>query len=145
MGTITSVTKKFKWHCAHRLLNHKGLCNNIHGHTYKMEVTAMGKLKNDGMIVDFGDLKNIITAEIVNNFDHALLIYKEDDDLMGVHDAMLTKTFIFPFNTTVENMVKWIFETLNKASEINDWGLVFTKVVLYETDTSFAECENIKG
>ena len=52
------VTKIFDWHCSHRLTNHEGLCKNIHGHTYKLEVEIDGSLlsggSSDGMVIDFG-------------------------------------------------------------------------------------------
>ena len=67
------VTRIFEFDCAHRLPWHKGKCFNLHGHTYKLEVTASGSLNKNGIVIDFGDLKKIVNEEVVEKFDHHLL------------------------------------------------------------------------
>ena len=59
-----------------------GKCKNIHGHSYQLFVTVIGKpISNSehvkfGMVIDFSDLKKIIKEEIVNVFDHATVFNK---------------------------------------------------------------------
>ena len=61
--TKVRVTKQFNFEAAHALWNYDGKCKNIHGHTYKLFVTVIGKPINNnkdpkhGMVIDFGDLK----------------------------------------------------------------------------------------
>ena len=72
------ITKKFSFEMAHALYNYDGLCRNIHGHTYKLEVTLLGEAQKnagqpkDGMVMDFGALKKLVNKKIVHVFDHAL-------------------------------------------------------------------------
>ena len=55
---------------AHHLLNYKGKCENMHGHNWKVEVTARGdKLDNSNILVDFKTLKKVVN-EIMEYLDH---------------------------------------------------------------------------
>jgi len=55
----TKISKEFKWEMSHRLPFHKGLCQNIHGHTYKLRLDLVGSLDENGMLIDFYDLEII--------------------------------------------------------------------------------------
>jgi 6-pyruvoyltetrahydropterin/6-carboxytetrahydropterin synthase len=74
------VTKRFHFEMAHTLYEYDGLCRNIHGHSYNLEVTLIGEPRKepnhpkDGMVMDFGELKKMVKAEIVDRFDHALMV-----------------------------------------------------------------------
>ena len=78
--TKIRVTKIFEFDTAHALHNYDGLCSNIHGHTYKLHVTVIGEPISDpsspkyGMVVDFGVLKNKIKENLVDKFDHSLIV-----------------------------------------------------------------------
>ena len=79
MKTIR-ITKKFKFEMAHALHGYDGLCKNIHGHSYKLWVTIKGEVKNqsghvkDGMLMDFARLKDIIESQIIEKYDHSLVL-----------------------------------------------------------------------
>ena len=74
------VTKIFTFETAHVLYGYDGKCKNIHGHSYKLFVTIKGKPIDDinneknGMVLDFGDLKAIVKEEIVDEWDHGLMV-----------------------------------------------------------------------
>lgn len=76
------ITKQFNFETAHALYGYDGKCKNIHGHSYKLSVTVIGTPISDstnvkyGMVIDFGDLKKIVSSEIVNKFDHASVFNK---------------------------------------------------------------------
>ena len=59
---MTTVTKIFKFEACHNLPHYEGACHNLHGHSYKLEVTVGGTVETStnnpkcGMIVDFKDL-----------------------------------------------------------------------------------------
>lgn len=81
MSTIR-ITKQFDFETGHALYGYDGKCKNVHGHSYKLSVTVIGiPLSNPshvkyGMVIDFSDLKKIVTSEIVNIFDHATVFNK---------------------------------------------------------------------
>ena len=51
------VAKRFRWEAAHRLTDHPGACKSIHGHSYEMTVILSGDVDENGMVVEFADLK----------------------------------------------------------------------------------------
>lgn len=76
------ITKQFSFETGHALYGYDGKCRNVHGHSYKLSVTVIGKPNNDsnhvkyGMVIDFSDLKKIVKEEIVDVFDHATVFNK---------------------------------------------------------------------
>ena len=76
------ITKQFSFETGHALYGYDGKCKNVHGHSYKLDVTVTGEPISDtsnvkyGMVIDFGDLKKIVKSEIVNVFDHATVFNK---------------------------------------------------------------------
>lgn len=76
------ITKQFTFETGHALYGYDGKCKNVHGHSYKLSVTVIGKPISDagnvkyGMVIDFTDLKKIVNREIVNVFDHATVFNK---------------------------------------------------------------------
>lgn len=137
------VTKEFRFEMAHALWNYDGLCKNIHGHSYIMYVTIIGEPNPDandvkyGMVMDFGDLKNIVNESIVKNMDHSLAISENSkhEQLLQT-EQMFDRRHILPYQPTCENMVidfaKRIKELLPKKVQLHS-------LRLYETATSYAE------
>ena len=76
--SIIKITKQFSFEMAHALRNYDGLCRNIHGHSYKMDITLAGRPLNDdnspknGMVMDFGDLKKLVNEEVISPFSITL-------------------------------------------------------------------------
>lgn len=119
------VSKEFTFDAAHHLHCYEGKCKNLHGHTYKVVFGISGFVDEIGLVIDFGDIKEIWKQEIEIYLDHRYL------------NETLPK-----MNTTAENIVVWIYESmmesLHKRSETyNDSRLEFVR--LYETPTSYAE------
>jgi len=114
------VTKAFTFDAAHNLINYKGKCEALHGHTYRLEVTVCGtpnELEN-GLLMDFGDLKDLVNKEVLSKLDH----------------SYLNDHFEQP---STELVAMWVFETLRP--HVEKLGLVLTSVKLFETATSWVE------
>ncbi|MCM3387086.1 6-carboxytetrahydropterin synthase QueD [Ureibacillus chungkukjangi] len=118
------VSKEFTFDAAHHLHNYEGKCKNLHGHTYRAVLGISGYTDERGIVIDFGDIKEIWKQQIEIDLDHRYL--NETLPLM---------------NTTAENIVVWIYEMLAEALlNIQDYnGLRVEFVRLYETPTSYAE------
>ncbi|MEZ5105486.1 MAG: 6-carboxytetrahydropterin synthase QueD [Draconibacterium sp.] len=137
------VTKRFHFEMAHTLYEYDGLCRNIHGHSYNLEVTLMGEPRKeplhpkDGMIIDFSELKEIVKSQIVSRFDHALmvncLVPNEQKEILK---KSTNRLIVVDFQPTSENIAAYIAEILQQhlPSDV----LLFS-IRLYETITSFAE------
>ena len=135
------ITKEFKFEMAHALHGYDGLCKNIHGHSYKLFVTVKGEVKNDkgnakdGMVLDFDVLKNIVKPEIINKYDHSLVL-NANSPHSEIDLSAFEKVFFLPYQPTSENLVTdFALKIKNKLPQ----GIELYKVVLSETATSFAE------
>ena len=137
------VTKEFDFEMAHALWNYDGLCSNIHGHSYKLFVTIIGKINNNvespknGMVVDFGEIKKWVKTSLVDEFDHALLLNeKADFQSIAISKQMFKRLKITKFQPTCENLLLYIAEKI-KAQLPEHLSLFSLK--LQETATSYAE------
>lgn len=69
----TSVTRSFTFEAAHQLPWHPGRCRNLHGHSYRLEVSVEGSVDENGVVVDFDDLKAVVQREVLDHYDHTML------------------------------------------------------------------------
>ncbi|WP_077213533.1 6-carboxytetrahydropterin synthase QueD [Bacillus dakarensis] len=119
------VSKEFTFDAAHHLHNYDGKCKNLHGHTYVVVFGISGFVDERGLLIDFGDIKEIWKNEIEVFLDHRYL-----------------NETLPPMNTTAENMVVWIFEKMEEAIQCREKqydGARVEFVRLFETPTSYAE------
>ena len=135
------ITKEFHFEMSHCLNNYDGLCANIHGHSYKLFVCLRGEPNEDkssssyGMVMDFSKLKKIVQKEILDKFDHALVIEKHSEFIEQVK-SLNTKKEIVDFQPTCENLVIYIKERIEPLLPQN---VELFSVKLYETASSHAE------
>lgn len=119
---MITVTKLFSFEACHYLPNYIGKCHDLHGHSYKLEVTVSGDIKKSGatkgMIIDFKELKEIVNKAVVDKYDHSLLNE-------------------FFNNPTAEIMVESIGKILYPLFKEKDCILLSVK--LWETVNSYAE------
>lgn len=121
------VSKEFTFDAAHHLHCYDGKCKNLHGHTYKVVFGISGFVDERGLMIDFGDIKQIWKEEIEVFLDHKYL-----------------NETLPPMNTTAENIVVWIYEKMQAALQQEEKssqyiGARVEFVRLYETATSYAE------
>lgn len=141
--TKIRVTKMFEFEAAHALYNYDGLCRNVHGHSYKLSVTVIGDISTDdqsakvGMVIDFGNLKQIVKPNIIDIFDHSILLNnKEETAYFESEKKLFKRIHIVDFQPTAENMVIH-FAAIIKPLLPADIKLYSLK--LHETANSFAE------
>ena len=143
--SVMLITKSIEIDMGHRVPNHKSKCRNCHGHRYKIEVGVDDKIiskkgaSNEGMVIDFGDLKEIMMKEIDARFDHGFVIYKFEKLAnyfveMVAYEEM--KVEFVSFIPTAENLAKHWFEILQPELKKKKIKLSFVKV--WETPTSTA-------
>jgi 6-pyruvoyltetrahydropterin/6-carboxytetrahydropterin synthase len=120
MENEVQISRNYGFEAAHYIPNHKGLCKQLHGHSYTGKVTIAGiSLDEMGMIMDYGDLKVIIQDVIENKFDH----------------AMLNDTFNTP---TAEVMVLDFFKEMKAKLSADHPKVRLVEVTLKETADSEA-------
>ncbi|MBP6334312.1 MAG: 6-carboxytetrahydropterin synthase [Bacteroidia bacterium] len=140
---IVRITKQFTFEMAHALFGYDGPCRNVHGHSYRLEVTVKGKPIQTavnpklGMVMDFGDLKSIVNKHVLDDFDHTLLIYDNSftDDLEQ-YEHIFGKIRLVPYQPTCENLLIDIRQRILPYLPEN---ITLEVIRLHETATSFAE------
>lgn len=143
MTSVIRVTKEFSFEMAHALWNYDGPCRNVHGHSYKLYVTLSGTPLDEpgnpknGMVIDFTDIRDIIGKEIVDVFDHSVVISGdyEKEKLKALKD-MFGNFLIVSYQPTCENLVTDFAERIRKKLPTN---VTLHSLKLYETATSNAE------
>lgn len=130
------IAKEFRWEMGHRLPEHFDKCKNIHGHSYKMLIELEGDVQDNGMVMDYYDLKKIVNP-LVENLDHAFLVYKEDRDTIEFLDKMKSKKVVVDFQPTVENICRYFLREVKKINFPPNIKQV--KVRVYETQDDYAE------
>lgn len=141
---IIRVTKEFTFDMAHALFGYDGPCKNIHGHTYRLAVTVIGKVNEDaqdpklGMVIDFSNLKDLVKAEIIEVFDHALVLNTVvPEEYKSFINNTTDKVMFVPYQPTCENLLLDMKNKLEAALNTKQYQLFHVK--LCETPTSFAE------
>ncbi len=104
------VSKEIHFCYGHRLLNYDGKCAHPHGHNGKIVIELeAAKLDGRGMVVDFGDVKDIVQKWVDEQLDHKMILKKEDS-LVGVLKGMKEPYFLMDENPTAENLAKLIYQ-----------------------------------
>ena len=143
MGNIR-ITKQFNFETGHALFGYDGKCRNVHGHSYKLSVTVIGRPITDtshvklGMVIDFGDLKRIVKEEIVDQFDHATVFNKNTPHVELAQELMDRghNVILANYQPTSENMV---LDFADKIKARLPKNISLHSLKLPETDTSLAE------
>jgi 6-pyruvoyltetrahydropterin/6-carboxytetrahydropterin synthase len=130
------IAKEFSWEMGHRLPEHFGKCKNIHGHSYKMIVELEGDVDKNGMVLDYYDLKKIINP-IVEELDHAFLVFHEDQVVIDFLNKLNSKKVIASFQSTVENICFYFLERIKNSGLPQNIKSV--KVRICETPDDYAE------
>lgn len=137
------ISKQFRFEMAHVLLGYDGPCKNVHGHSYELTVTVKGEPNKDitnpkiGMVMDFGDLKKIVRQQIVDVFDHALVLNKRMPEEVTTNlQAHFEKIILLDYQPTSEMMVA---DFAGRIASLLPKNLELVHVLLRETATSFAE------
>ncbi len=140
--TNIRISKEFGFEMAHALNGYDGACKQIHGHSYKLRVTLIGKPINinspkKGMVMDFGDLKKIVNKAIINDFDHALVVSKETPvDNIALAGELFCKLLVVDYQPTSENM---LIDFVSRLKPLLPEGLSLHSLFLRETATCYAE------
>ncbi len=143
MSRKIRLTKEFRFEMAHALWNYDGLCKHFHGHSYILRVTVIGEPNKDeknskyGMVMDFGQLKQIVNEEVITRLDHALVLNKSSE-----HEALLSlpqigeRVILTDYQPTCENM---LLEMAERIKSRLPQETILHSLRLNETANSFAE------
>jgi 6-pyruvoyltetrahydropterin/6-carboxytetrahydropterin synthase len=151
-----TISKEIEFDAGHRVSTHGSKCRNPHGHRYKIRVTCRGSIIDDptrpdhGMLVDFGDLKNIMNEKVHDVLDHGFIVWQDDmivREMMGSWaEKMEWLMIVFPYIPTAENIARWTWEQLEEEIKNRFGGdLELDEVAVWETPTSVAYYQGISN
>ena len=126
------VTREIRFCYGHRLLNYDGKCRHLHGHNGRAVITLEApQLDRLGMVMDFSQIKNVVSSWIDEALDHKMLLHK-DDPVLPMLKQKGEPVYVMDVNPTAENIAKLIYDFAAKQ------GFPVVEVQLWETDHCFA-------
>ncbi|MDD5241934.1 MAG: 6-carboxytetrahydropterin synthase QueD [Sulfuricella sp.] len=141
------VTRRLEFDAGHRIPHHKSQCRHLHGHRYAIEISLSGSVINtpgaseQGMVMDYSDIKAIAQKHLIEPWDHAFLVYAGDTvvvDFLGSLEGH--KTVVLDCVPTAENLAALAFRILEPAYR-DTYGnnLRLEQVRIYETPNNWAD------
>src|SRR5580693_5116947 len=105
-----SVMREIRFCYGHRLLDYAGKCRHLHGHNGKVVITlAADRLNSIGMVMDFSQIKEVISSWIDETIDHKMLLH-ERDPVLPLLRQQGEPVFVMRENPTAENIAHLIFD-----------------------------------
>jgi len=141
------ITRKLEFDAGHRITTHNSQCRHLHGHRYVIEITLSGDIITDegvaeqGMVMDFSEVKRIAKTQLVDQWDHAFLVYSGDTSVINFLQTIEDhKTVVFDSQPTAEHLAITAFSILDEAYQ-DSYGnqLRLEQVRLFETPNCWAD------
>ena len=141
------ISSKLEFDAGHRIPSHNSHCRHLHGHRYAIEITLSGNIitdegiANQGMIMDYSEVKRIAKDVLIDKWDHAFLVYSGDIQVLKFLQSIKDhKTVVLDKPPTAENLALIAFDILDHAYIDNyENNLRLEQVRLYETPNCWAD------
>lgn len=144
------ISKEVQFDAGHRVPGHQSKCKNPHGHRYRVVAYIEGEINNipghpeEGMLKDFGFLKDLLMTKVHDVLDHGFIVYEGDERMLEMfendwtlrNEADRFKIIVFPYVPTAENIARWCHERLYYDIVQSGYNLKYVEV--WETPTSMA-------
>ena len=126
------VTREIDFCYGHRLMNYDGKCRYLHGHNGRAVISIEAESLDDrGMVLDFSDIKRVVSTWIDENLDHRMLLNR-NDPMVPVLQGLGEPLFLLDANPTAENIAKLIHDCAVEH------GFPIVETLLWETPHCFA-------
>ncbi len=144
------ITRRLEFDAGHRLPNHQSQCRHLHGHRYAIEITVEAEVvsrkgsSDEGMVMDFSEVKAIAKQVLVDKWDHAFLAHKDDTQVVSFLASIPDhKTVLLDAVPTAENLAHIAFGILRGAYQAQYGSRIRLALVrLYETPNCWADATN---
>lgn len=141
---MITCTRKLWFSSGHRVYGHESVCGHPHGHNYEVHLTAHplhDRLDPVGRVIDFAVLKKKFDPWLQENWDHAMIFYKKDQEMCRSYlseEMSGMKHWISPFNPTAEEMAKFLLQVVGPLLLVGT-EIQLVKVTLFETPNCWVE------
>ncbi|MES2770585.1 MAG: 6-carboxytetrahydropterin synthase QueD [Pseudomonadota bacterium] len=141
------ITRRLEFDAGHRIPDHQSQCRHLHGHRYALEISLQGELvqhdgdPENGMVMDFSELKRLAKIHIVDVWDHAFLVYRGDETIVRFLQSLPDhNTVLLDCVPTAENLAQLAFKVLDPVYRgVYGRHLSLRRVRLYETPNCWAD------
>ncbi|WP_297573548.1 6-carboxytetrahydropterin synthase [uncultured Campylobacter sp.] len=142
------IRKIYDFENAHivRLCSSKRCKTSLHGHSYRCEVILESNyLDRAGMVYDFG-LMGLGVRTIIDSFDHATTIFKDDDkDYINDIKKHSQRWISIPFNPSAEQFSRIFFVLIDRLFELSKFKngereIKLYSIIVHETKSGYAQC-----
>ena len=105
-----NVSREIDFCYGHRLLNYPGKCRHLHGHNGRVVITLEASgLDDRGMVLDFSEIKRVVSRWIDENLDHRMILNRTDP-AVPVLEGLGEPMYLIDVNPTAENIARLIFD-----------------------------------
>jgi len=141
------IRKLFKFENAHivRDCSTQRCSENIHGHSYKIEVLLESNYLDDGqMVYDFG-LTKLYIKELIDSFDHAITLWSKDDTAYVEAMKKYSNRWVeLPVSPSAEQFSRIIYLMVERVLSCTDMQngereVRLHSIIVHETDTGYAQ------
>jgi 6-pyruvoyltetrahydropterin/6-carboxytetrahydropterin synthase len=141
------IRKLFKFENAHivRGCTTQRCSQNIHGHSYKVEVLLESNYLDAGqMVYDFG-LTKLTIKELIDSFDHSITLWSGDDpaylQAMKTHSARWVELPVSPSAEQFSRVIYLIVERILECTTMQnrEREVKLNSIIVHETDTGYAQ------
>ena len=141
------IRKLFKFENAHivRDCTTQRCSENIHGHSYKIEVLLESNYLDDGqMVYDFGLTKRYI-KELIDSFDHAITLWSKDDsDYITAMKKHSNRWVELPVSPSAEQFSRVIYLMVERVlagtvPKLCEREVNLHSIIVHETETGYAQ------
>lgn len=144
---MATITRIFEFDSAHRVMNEKVKCFNLHGHRFKVEVAfSYLDVKQLGYAIDFKEVKRICGGFIDEKLDHACILNPLDKELIELCKKNNWRLWLMGFgkqediNPSAENIVGELFAIMKSFFSFKEHGIMIESIRLYETPNCWVDC-----
>lgn len=142
------ITRRLEFDAGHRIPNHSSQCRHLHGHRYAIEITLSGDIittegaSEQGMVMDYSEVKRIAKEQLVDAWDHAFLVHRDDSVVLDFLQTLPGhRTVVLDVPPTAENLAAVAFRLLAPAyRDIYGNHMRLERVRIYETPNNWADC-----
>lgn len=145
----TTITRTYEFDAAHRVMNERVKCFNLHGHRFKVDMTfGFEEVSALGYAIDFKEIKRVACSFLDEFFDHGCILNPFDEDLIALCNANGWKTWIMGFgeradiNPSAEAIAQELFTIFGLFFNKEEHEIWITNVRLYETPNCWVDCNS---
>lgn len=138
------ITRSKTIDAGHRVMNQAFKCHNLHGHTYKFELSFSYVEPEDiGYAIDFSEIKRIAFGFLDQYLDHGMILNPQDNELVSLCRANNWKYWLMSLkalaycNPTVENIAEETFYAMNLL--FANYGIEVHNVRIHETPSCYVD------